>query len=96
MLVSPSLDHGRFFANVRAIVVDEVHAFACDDRGWHLLALLQRIARLAGRDLQRIGLSATAGNELELLEWLSAGSNRPSLDYSDQRQQRGLRLRLTC
>ena len=59
------------------MVVDEVHAFARDDRGWHLLALLQRIGRLAGRDLQRIGLSATVGNEEELLEWLSAGSARP-------------------
>ena len=44
-------------------MVDEVHAFARDDRGWHLLALLQRIGRLAGRDLQRVGLSATVGNE---------------------------------
>ena len=77
MLVSASLDHGRFFADLRAVVVDEVHAFARDARGWHLLALLQRIARLAGRDLQRIGLSATVGNEPELLEWLSAGSERP-------------------
>ena len=56
---------------------DEVHAFARDDRGWHLLALLQRIGRLAGRDLQRIGLSATVGNEDDLLAWLSAGSDRP-------------------
>jgi ATP-dependent Lhr-like helicase len=66
MLVSGSVRHDRLFAGVRAVVVDEVHAFARDDRGWHLLALLQRIGRLAGRDLQRIGLSATVGNEAEL------------------------------
>src|SRR3954471_997890 len=77
MLVSGSVRHDRLFADVRAVVVDEVHAFARDDRGWHLLALLQRISRLAGRDLQRIGLSATVGNEEELLAWLSAGSTRP-------------------
>ena len=77
MLVSASIRHDRLFAGVRAVVVDEVHAFARDDRGWHLLALLQRIARLAGRDLQRIGLSATVGNEDDLLAWLSAGSHRP-------------------
>src|SRR6185312_5943991 len=76
MLVSGSVRHDRLFASVRAVVVDEVHAFARDDRGWHLLALLQRIGRLAGRDLQRIGLSATVGNEEELLGWLSAGSAR--------------------
>src|SRR4051812_3271175 len=77
MLVSGSVCHDRLFANVRAVVVDEVHAFARDDRGWHLLALLQRIGRLAGRDLQRIGLSATVGNEEDLLAWLSTGSDRP-------------------
>src|SRR3954466_2808274 len=77
ILVSPPPRHDRFFAGVRAVVVDEVHAFARDDRGWHLLALLQRIGRLAGRDLQRGGLSAPVGNEEELLAWLSAGSTRP-------------------
>jgi len=77
ILVSPATRHDRFFADVRAVVIDEVHAFARDDRGWHLLALLQRVGRLAGRDLQRIGLSATVGNEDELLAWLSSGSDRP-------------------
>ena len=55
---------------MRAVVVDEVHAFAGDDRGWHLLAVLERLARLAGRPIQRVGLSATVGNPDELLDWL--------------------------
>ncbi len=38
MLVSTLVDAQRFFADLRAIVVDEVHAFAGDDRGWHLFA----------------------------------------------------------
>src|SRR5262249_48312864 len=71
MLVSASIRHDRLFAGVRAVVVDEVHAFGRDDRGWHLLALLQRIGRLAGRDLQPIGLSAAVGNEDDLPELLS-------------------------
>ena len=33
--------------------------------------------RLAGRDIQRVGLSATVGNPTEMLEWLSCGSDRP-------------------
>ncbi|MGH7378194.1 MAG: DEAD/DEAH box helicase, partial [Thermoanaerobaculia bacterium] len=53
MLVSPGIDHRSLFRALQAVVVDEVHAFAGDDRGWHLLSLLQRISRLAGRDLQR-------------------------------------------
>jgi len=73
ILVSRKWDKTRTFGAVRCVIVDEIHAFAGDDRGWHLLALLERIARLAGRAPQRIGLSATVGNPQELLEWL-AGS----------------------
>ncbi|SDZ46177.1 ATP-dependent helicase Lhr and Lhr-like helicase [Micromonospora pattaloongensis] len=75
MLVSATVDHDEFFQHLRAIVVDEVHAFAGDDRGWHLLAVLERLGRVAGRPVQRIGLSATVGNPDELLGWLQ-GSGR--------------------
>ncbi|MEV7982571.1 DEAD/DEAH box helicase [Streptomyces sp. NPDC086519] len=70
MLVSVNVDHRAFFSGLRAIVVDEVHAFAGDDRGWHLLAVLERLERVAGRPVQRVGLSATVGNPEELLTWL--------------------------
>ena len=62
LLVSKSVPHEAFLRNVQAIVIDEVHAFASDDRGWHLLSLLSRISRIAQHDIQRIGLSATVGN----------------------------------
>jgi ATP-dependent Lhr-like helicase len=75
MLISLKVEHSRMFAGVQAIAIDEVHAFAGDDRGWHLLAVLERLTRLAGRPIQRIGLSATVGNPTELLEWLQ-GSGR--------------------
>lgn len=80
MLVSRRVDHRALFADVRAIIIDEVHAFAGDDRGWHLLAVLERIQRLAGRPIQRIGLSATVGNPDEMLRWAQgsqAGAGRP-------------------
>jgi ATP-dependent Lhr-like helicase len=70
MLVSTRVDHRDFLAGIRAIVVDEVHAFAGDDRGWHLLAVLDRLTHLLGRPLQRVGLSATVGNPQQLLTWL--------------------------
>jgi ATP-dependent helicase Lhr and Lhr-like helicase len=73
MLVSTLLTPREVFADLRAVVIDEVHAFAGDDRGWHLLAVLERVTRLAGRPLQRIGLSATVGNPESLLEWLQGG-----------------------
>lgn len=75
MLISLKVDHPRVFADLRAIVVDEVHAFAGDDRGWHLLAVLERLTGLTGRPIQRVGLSATVGNPDELLTWLQ-GSGR--------------------
>ena len=74
MLISTQVDPKRAFGQVRAVVVDEVHAFAGDDRGWHLLGVLERVSRLAGRPLQRIGLSATVGNAEELLAWLQGGN----------------------
>ena len=77
ILTTPRIDHAEFFSNIRAVVIDELHAFAGDDRGWHLLSVFARIGRLAGRDMQRIGLSATVGNPEEMLSWLSAGSQRP-------------------
>jgi ATP-dependent helicase Lhr and Lhr-like helicase len=71
MLISRKTDHRWMFRNVRALVVDEIHAFAGDDRGWHLLAVAERVQRIADRPLQRIGLSATVGNPQEMVEWLS-------------------------
>jgi ATP-dependent Lhr-like helicase len=73
MLVSPNVDARNLFARLQVVIVDEIHAFAGDDRGWHLLSVLERAARLAGRELQRIGLSATVGNPEALVDWL-AGS----------------------
>lgn len=78
MLVSTTVDADRIFGDVRAVVVDEVHAFAGDDRGWHLLSVLERITEITGRPLQRVGLSATVGNADALLEWLQgAAADRP-------------------
>ena len=74
ILISSRTEHLEFFSGLQAVVVDEIHAFAGDDRGWHLIAVLERIARCAGRDIQRIGLSATVGNPDHLVEWLSGKS----------------------
>ncbi len=77
MLVSSAVEHQQFLGNVRAVVIDEVHAFAGDDRGWHLLYLLERLSHLTGREIQRLGLSATVGNPDELCDWLAAGCSQP-------------------
>jgi ATP-dependent Lhr-like helicase len=47
-------------ANLRWLIVDEVHALAGNKRGADLAVCLERLAHLAARDPRRIGLSATA------------------------------------
>jgi ATP-dependent Lhr-like helicase len=76
MLMSPRVPAVEVFAGLRAVVIDEVHAFAGDDRGAHLAAVLERLSRYAGRELQRVGLSATVGNPEAILAWLRGGSAR--------------------
>lgn len=71
MLVSNRVEQQSFFGNVHSVIIDEVHAFAGDDRGWHLLSVLERISVIAGREIQRLGLSATVGNPELLCDWLA-------------------------
>jgi ATP-dependent Lhr-like helicase len=71
MLVSPHVDARRLFRTLQVAIIDEIHAFAGDDRGWHVLAVLERLTRLAGHEVQRLGLSATVGNPDALAEWLA-------------------------
>ena len=51
MLVSTKVDPRVLFSGLQAVVVDEIHAFAGDDRGWHLLAVLELLSRIAGREV---------------------------------------------
>ena len=76
MLMSTRNSAKAWFTNLRVVVIDEVHAFAGDDRGGHLSCVLERLVRIAGHDVQRIGLSATIGNPDELLNWLTGSSQR--------------------
>ena len=49
----------EFLKTAETLIVDEIHAVAQDKRGAHLALSLERLDALAGRSLQRIGLSAT-------------------------------------
>lgn len=75
MMLSRRVDDAGLLGAVRAVVVDEIHAFAGDDRGWHLLALLARLDERLTAPVQRVGLTATVGNPRELLDWFCAGTS---------------------
>ena len=55
---------------VEWVIVDEVHALAPTKRGAHLAVSLERLARIATLDPQRIGLSATARPAEEVARFL--------------------------
>ncbi|MEA2658912.1 MAG: ATP-dependent helicase Lhr and Lhr-like helicase, partial [Candidatus Binatota bacterium] len=49
----------EFLRTTETVILDEIHAVAQDKRGAHLSLSIERLQALAGRPLQRIGLSAT-------------------------------------
>ena len=76
MLISARVPAARVFAELRVVVVDEIHAMAGTDRGAHLASVIERLAGLTTNDVQRVGLSATTGNPEDILRWLSGSSRR--------------------
>ena len=79
MLISPRVPARALFGGLSVVIIDEIHAFAGDDRGSHLSALLERLTRFCGKDVQRIGLSATVGNPEEILRWVQGSSKREAV-----------------
>lgn len=79
MLISKRVDELALFADLRVIIIDEVHALAGSDRGAHLISVTERLASLTKHDLQRVGLSATVGNPTTIAQWLGGTSKRPDV-----------------
>jgi ATP-dependent Lhr-like helicase len=81
------------------LILDEIHAVAADKRGAHLALSVERLDRLVGGTLQRIGLSATQ-KPIDEVARLLVGSGRCAADGTprcaivDAGHRRDLRLRV--
>lgn len=64
----------RMLGTTRTLIVDEIHALVRDKRGSHLALSVERLQKLVGGDLVRIGLSATQRPVEEVARFL-VGTN---------------------
>ena len=69
----------KLFCDLRYVVIDEVHALLRQDRGGQCLCLIERLARIAGVQPRRIGLSATIGDPEAVGAFLAAGTGRDTV-----------------
>jgi ATP-dependent helicase Lhr and Lhr-like helicase len=76
---------------VQVVIVDEVHAVAGSKRGAHLALSLERLERLVGEPVQRVGLSATQRPLEEIGRFVSGG--RP-IELVDAGTRKELDLRV--
>jgi ATP-dependent Lhr-like helicase len=71
---------GESLRTVETVIVDEIHALVPSKRGAHMALSLERLEALAGRRLQRIGLSATQRPLEEVARFLGGADASGSSD----------------
>ncbi|MBO0748725.1 MAG: DEAD/DEAH box helicase, partial [Acidimicrobiaceae bacterium] len=81
------------FGALRYVVVDELHSFICGERGAQVQSQLHRVEQAVHRQVPRIGLSATLGDQEAAGEFLRPGGGlrRVAIDADDHLE---LRLQL--
>ena len=73
MFVLRGLQIPSLFIGTRAIIIDELHALLDNERGVHLRSLLSRLEHAVGRQIRRVGLSATLSDMEMVREYLRPG-----------------------
>ncbi len=94
LLTRRSPDCAALFAQLRFVIVDEVHYFMASERGLQLQCLLERLERIAGCAPRRIGLSATLGEPAAARRWLAGNTGRPCAHPQPPEAKRKLRIHM--
>lgn len=77
--------------SVETVIVDEIHAVADDKRGAHLALSLERLNQLTGKQLTRVGLSATQKPIETIAHFLTGSeSSDPAIVQIGHRRQMDL------
>ena len=92
LLVGTRLRTG--LTRVRDVIVDEVHELFPSDRGAQLALSLERLDKVAGRPVRRIGLSATIGNPVEVARFLSPEPRTVEVRVAGERREMRIRVRV--
>jgi ATP-dependent Lhr-like helicase len=87
----------EMLGGVEAVIVDEIHSVAHSKRGSHLALTLERLQELAaaereGREIQRIGLSATQNPLEEIGRYLVGPRREVTIVDAGARKQLDLRI----
>lgn len=94
MLMRRAGDARMLFADLRFIIIDEIHALMGTDRGSQLLCLLSRLSRMTQNNPRRIGLSATLSDYQHALNYLASGTKVRAIAVGIAHQKRTISLRL--
>lgn len=94
MLINRRMDLRRMFADLRYVVIDEVHSLLGGERGGQTFSLINRLCRLVEVQPRRIGLSATLGEPERVAKYLGKGSGRgtvvPKVEGAGQKLRLGV------
>ncbi len=85
---------GEALRTVDTVIIDEIHALVPSKRGAHMALSLERLEALAGRKVQRIGLSATQRPLEEVARFLGGADGFATLEGDSgnrEQEERGNR-----
>ncbi len=96
LLINRTPRLGAMFGGLRAVVIDELHAFLESERGLHLASLLSRLGRYVGGGVRprRVGLSATIGDPMAAARYLCADAPETVRMIEGKGEQKELLVRV--